>query len=382
MRNLRFRFIAYFAVGLFIFIIYFVVMFAALTGLFDLNTALKITYEADTAGSYLSSALIFVFCFVSGGIMFSLLLVSPLSQIINAIEKLTYKDNPLIPVPLFKNGKLKLRYFMYQEVVANITALHSTLQNDALERENLDSAKNDWLAGVSHDLKTPLSYINGYATLLLNKDYSYSEEEKTAYISEIYTKGKYIEKLIDDLSVSFFLDASGIPQLKLSQIDIVSFLQNILADIANSPQAEKNIFEYHPKLERSDMMVDEGLLHRAIYNILLNCVEHNPDGVSVATELEPIQNGVCISIVDNGVGMNGETASHIMDKYFGQKNKQAKIKGLGMFVAKQIIEAHKGNISISSTLGKGTTVQISLYNGVVQSQGLYQLCSSSIKKPT
>ncbi|NMS92144.1 sensor histidine kinase, partial [Clostridioides difficile] len=72
-----------------------------------------------------------------------------------------------------KDGKLKWYYFMYKEVIVNIKALGNKLQETEIEREKLEIAKTDWLAGVSHDLKTPLSYINGYSSLMLNKNHNF-----------------------------------------------------------------------------------------------------------------------------------------------------------------------------------------------------------------
>ncbi|MGO0881529.1 sensor histidine kinase [Clostridioides difficile] len=126
---------------------------------------------------------------------------------------------------------------MYKEVIVNIKSLGNKLQETEIERKNLEIAKTDWLAGVSHDLKTPLSYINGYSSLMLNKNHSFSEEERMTFLNDIYKNGVYIEKLIDDLSLTFFIDSSGKIQLKHTQVEMVAFLQNLIADIANNPKS-------------------------------------------------------------------------------------------------------------------------------------------------
>ena len=353
MKKLRFRFAAYFTAGLLIFLIYFVILFISLIKLMYPGAAQILVYVAGEPGGYLPVILIFAFCFITGGILFSLFFVQPLSFIIGAISKLS-KGDYAIDSKAFKN------YFLYREVVENIEALGKALREAEIEREQMDAAKNNWLAGVSHDLKTPLSYINGYSSLLLNENHSFSEEERRTYLGEIYSKGAYIEKLIDDLNLTFFIDDAGKVQLKYAQIEMVGFLQNLLADVANNPKAEKQELGFHTELEHLNVVIDEMLMYRAIYNLLINCVEHNPEGTKIDIALAQRQDCICIDITDNGVGMDQKTADNIFDKYYSGKNEQTQGRGLGLFIVKQIIEAQGGSISITSTLGKGTSFHIKL----------------------
>ena len=361
MKKLRFRFITYFSVGLFLFLIYFFLLSLFLIGvahIWDAQTIYDINISIEDFSGTLF--LIVLFCFITGRILFSLFLVQPLSKIIHSIVAFS-KGNYNETTEAFMNkGKLKWYYFLYKEVIDHISALGNVLQDNAIERNKIESAKNDWIAGVSHDLKTPLSYINGYSSLLLNENYIFDEDEIIAYLKEIYSKGLYIGKLIDDLNFTFSIDAVGNLQLKYSQMDMVSFMQSILVGAANEPTSEHYIFGFQAEMEQIDLVIDEGLMYRAIYNLLMNCVEHNPSGTKINVALRQVGEGVCIDIRDNGIGMNKETTEHIFDKYFSGGNRQKQGKGLGMFVAKKIIEAHQGSISISSTMGKGTLVKILL----------------------
>nr|WP_302328371.1 histidine kinase dimerization/phospho-acceptor domain-containing protein [Clostridioides difficile] len=151
---------------------------------------------------------------------------------------------------------------MYKEVIVNIKSLGNKLQETEIEREKLEVAKTDWLAGVSHDLKTPLSYITGYSSLTLNKNHSFSEEERTIFLDNIYKKGVYIEKLIDNLSLTFFIDSSGKILLKHTQVEMVAFLQNLIADVANNPKSKKQIFGFYTDLEYLYLAIDETLMYR------------------------------------------------------------------------------------------------------------------------
>ncbi|HBG5345695.1 TPA: HAMP domain-containing histidine kinase [Clostridioides difficile] len=360
LKKLYFRFIAYFTTGLFIFLLYFVTLFILLNQLIYPKDSNKFLYVIDSSIGYFPSILIIAFCFITGGILFCLFLVRPLYSIIGSISNLSRGNYTISEKAFTKNGKLKWYQFMYKEVIVNIKTLSNKLQETEIERERLEVAKTDWLAGVSHDLKTPLSYITGYSSLMLNKNHSFSEEERIIFLSNIYKKGIYIEKLIDDLSLTFFIDSSGKIQLKHTQVEIISFLQNLIADIANNPKSEKYIFGFHTDLEHLNLVIDETLMYRAIYNLLINCVEHNPTGTEIDVVLTQRLDEIYININDNGIGITKETANDIFDKYYSGKNQNTQNKGLGLFIVKQIIDAHEGNISVSSIIGKGTSFQIML----------------------
>lgn len=355
MKKLHIRFILYCTVGLFVFLLYFIFMFSFLNNLFYPDHLMLLSYEQIDG----ANLLLFLFCFATGGLLFSLLIVWPLSRIIRAIHELSRADYDASSRGFMKDGKVKRSYFLYQEVVSNLAILGESLKRAEAEQEELAQEKNEWIAGVSHDLKTPLSYITGYASLLLNKDYHFSPEERTLYVNEIYQKGNYIETLINELNVSFFLDGADESSLRFSQVELVSYLRQILADAANDPRAAMYTFDYQSDLKRSDSVIDEQLMYRGVYNLLMNCIEHNPPGTTIRVALQPVTGGIRLQISDDGVGMAQSTATRIFDKYFSS-GKDKPGKGLGLFIAKQIIEAHKGKISVVSEVGKGTTFEVFL----------------------
>lgn len=355
MKNLHMRFILYCTAGLFLFLIYFLFLFTFLNTLINPNGFVMLSYESVT----IANILVFIFCFATGGLLFSMFIVQPLSRIIRTINELSHGKYNTAAAGFMKDGKIKWYYFLYQEVILNIAALGKGLEQADNEQKELDQAKNDWIAGVSHDLKTPLSYINGYSSLLLNENHQFSEQERTTYISEIYKKGVYIEELINELNLTFFFEAVGNQQLRYSQIELISFLQNILADVVNDPKAEKYVIEYVPSISRKMMVLDEELMRRAMHNLLMNAVEHNPKGTRITVRVEQRAKQICIEIADDGDGLTERAAGRIFDKYFSTKE-QEQSKGLGLFVVKQVIKAHDGDITVSSKIGKGTIFHVFL----------------------
>ncbi|SNT26053.1 Signal transduction histidine kinase [Anaerovirgula multivorans] len=293
--------------------------------------------------------------------MFSVFLVYPLIYIMNAIRHISQGNFIDTDAKAFKkNGKVKWPYFLYKEVIMNIANVGRTLDKARHDREQLDKSKTEWIAGVSHDLKTPLSYVTGYSSLIMNKDHQWEISDIMPYVEEIYSKGMYIENLIEDLNMTFFIDHIDKSQLKLRQIDLVVFLQNIMVDIANEPKAQAYGFGFESELDELETIIDERLMYRAVFNLLMNAIEHNPEETEITLSLSKRGDEIHMNITDNGVGMDESTLKNIFERYYS-KNEKAKLhKGLGLCNVKQIVEAHDAQISVDSALGKGTSFYIVL----------------------
>lgn len=242
----------------------------------------------------------------------------------------------------------------------NIASVGQALEKAQLEREQLDKSKTEWTAGVSHDLKTPLSYVTGYSSLIMNKDHQWEINDIIPYIEEIYSKGMYIESLIEDLNMTFFIDHIDKSQLKLKQVDLVAFLQNIMVDIANEPRAQAYDFGFESEFDELETIIDERLMYRAVFNLLMNAIEHNPEETEITLSLSKRGDEIHMDITDNGVGMDESTLENVFERYYSKKEEAKLHKGLGLCIAKQIVEAHGAQISVDSAFGKGTSFHIVL----------------------
>ncbi|ONK23767.1 hypothetical protein BLX87_08825 [Bacillus sp. VT-16-64] len=261
-----------------------------------------------------------------------------------------------------RKGKFKMRFRVYQEVIHQLDHMRAQLQKAKVERAQVEEAKRDWIAGISHDLKTPLTYIKGYSTLLLNPDYEWSKEEQRNFIQEIDDKGTHMEQLVQDLNLALRFDGSQSVPIRTTRQNIVSFVQHVIADTSNDLRAQKHQFELQTETQDAVMTFDPHLLKRALHNIYLNAVIHNEQPVMISTTIERQQNVVTIRIQDNGVGMTEETQQNLFNRYYrGTTTEQnSEGTGLGMAIVKSLIEAHEGTISVASALQQGTTFTITL----------------------
>ena len=284
------------------------------------------------------------------GYLFSKRLTKPLVNIIDDVNSLS-------------EGEYNLKREeegIYKEVYHNINNLSSKLRSNEEDRKRLDEMREEWISNISHDIKTPLVSVKGYAEILSNEEYDCTKEEVREYSKIIEEKSNYIKDLIDDLNLSTRLKNKALT-LNLQNINIVSLTRGVVIDILNNPQTSNVSIDFLPSREVIEKEVDEILLKRVITNILYNSIVHNDENVNIKVKVEK-KDKVYISIMDDGKGIKKEELDHIFERYYRGTNtgKRHKGSGLGMAIAKDIINAHNGSINMESEIGVGTKTDIML----------------------
>jgi signal transduction histidine kinase len=250
---------------------------------------------------------------------------------------------------------------LYKELFEHMAALTEILKENEYQRELLDQQRHDWTAGISHDLKTPLSYIRGYASMIATDSYSWSVEELTRFGHLIEQKTVYVEELIQDLHSSLSLDKRVLEPV-LESTDLVHLVRDCVIDMANSPDAQAYHFSFTPSAECLMAQLDSPLIRRALHNILVNAVTHNPSGTRIDTYLSYTPAFITIAVQDDGIGMDEQTAQLWFERYYRgtTTNKNPAGTGLGLTLAKQFIEIHRGTIMVQSKPHNGCTITIQL----------------------
>ncbi|WP_166242280.1 sensor histidine kinase [Paenibacillus turpanensis] len=284
----------------------------------------------------------------------------PLFYIIGMIHRLAsgnYTDPKDQLIFKSKDKKLKRPYHLYKEVIEQLHDLSETLETSKQDRIRLDNMQKEWIAGISHDLKTPLTYIKGYSSMLLSPQYTWNRDEQNNFLSEIQQKADHMEELIGDLNLSFRLDGQQFP-VNLEIRDAVEYIRRIVADTVNDPRASEFTLTFESELSSLDIMLDEKLLQRALHNLLVNAILHNPPGTAVQVLLKKDNEHLEIRIEDNGNGMDEGTMEHLFHKYYRgtTTERHSDGTGLGMAIAYQIVLAHGGSIQVQSRLQEGTAI--------------------------
>lgn len=271
------------------------------------------------------------------------------------MEPVNRKGNPLSRT---KHGRVKRSYRIYKEVIDALNQLTDTLKKSKEERERLEKTREEWMTGISHDIKTPLSTVKGYADMLASQQYHWNEQEVRRFAAIIQERSIYMEGLIEDFNLTFRLKNDALP-LHCKKGDIIEFVREAVIDMANTPYGKKHNITFKSDVQTIYYSFDRKWLLRAIDNLLANAINHNPENTYIQVIVERLSNhGFQIVIRDNGIGMDEETKLRLFERYFRgtDTNQIYKGTGLGMAISRQLIEAHQGNILVNSNPNKGTEV--------------------------
>ncbi|AFS77602.1 two-component system signal transduction histidine kinase [Gottschalkia acidurici 9a] len=314
-----------------------------------------ITYDKYNLRNSFKSA-IYIILFVDAiialifGYLFSRRLTKPLVNIIDDVKTLS-------------EGEYNLRRDergTYKEIYYSINNLSEKLRSNEDERKKLDKMREEWISNISHDIKTPLVSVKGYAEILSSEEYNCTKEEVREYSKIIEDKSNYIKDLIDDLNLSTRLK-NKVLVLNLKNTNIVSLVRGAIIDILNNPQTSNVNIDFSATREVIEKDVDEILIKRVITNMLYNAIVHNDKNVDIEVRVEK-RDKIYIFIKDNGKGIKKEELKYIFERYYRGTNtgKRHKGSGLGMAIARDIIETHGGVINIESEIGVGTKIEIIL----------------------
>lgn len=290
-----------------------------------------------------------------GGFILLILLVAiygicinrTLSNIIATIKRLASNDY----VPIKEKG-------IYNEVFNNLNLLNSKLKASEEERKRDEILREEWIANISHDLKTPLSPIKGYGEILVDLEYQVSNDEVKKYGEIILRNARNVENLVENLNFTYQLKNGMLP-INRKEGNITRLLKEVIISILNHPQYEDRNIIFNCLESRMNFNFDNTLLSRAFTNLLYNSVIHNSSDTIIKVSIKK-EDKIFIKIEDNGKGMSEEDVKKLFKRYYRGTNSSVSVKGsgLGMAIAKQIIEAHDGKINVESELNSGTSIEI------------------------
>ncbi|CAM4057741.1 sensor histidine kinase [Bacillus paramycoides] len=261
------------------------------------------------------------------------------------------------PVRFRRSGKEKWSFRLFKDVTNSLEHLSITLKKNDAMRKVLQQTREEWITGLTHDLKTPLSSIYGYALLLESKQYNWTDQDIQQFGHVMKEKSQYMTTLIDDLSLTYQLKNDTLPAQHVN-VEINQFVQKVLLQFINNPTLQNQNIEFVPSSSKIQYFIEEKWFQRIIENLLANAVKHNNETTNVIVKLSQNANSFTLSISDNGKGMDDKTKELLFERYYrGTNTEESNIgTGLGLAITKQLVHAHNGTISIDSELGKGTAI--------------------------
>lgn len=242
---------------------------------------------------------------------------------------------------------------LYEENVRVVRQLQQT--NDRLKE--IDAAKDEFISMASHQLRTPLTSMKGYVSMVLDGDMGDLNDSQKSMLQQAYDSSQRMVYLISDLlNVSRLRTGKFIIQNKVT--DLVQVVNDELRQLSTAATARKVHFTFNKPDNFPKVVLDEMKVRQVIMNFLDNALYYSPDGGEVIVELAADDKTIRYMVTDHGLGVPKEEQKYLFTKFYRAQNAR-KIRpdgtGLGLYMARKVIAAQGGAIIFKSTEGEGST---------------------------
>ena len=253
------------------------------------------------------------------------------------------------------------------QLARTLDVLAERLQLADAESQKLEKLRREFIANISHELRTPVTVIRGSLEAL--RDGVVTEPEDVAEFHEqMYNESLFLQRLINDLLDLSRLQNTDFP-IEKEPLDFCAVIQDAVRG-SRRLGLEKEI-EIHAQLDKEPYMLDGdyGRLRQMLMIFLQNSIKFSP----ARSSIEVVLQGTSLKLIDHGCGMKAEDVPHAFDRFYKARNEQNKSgSGLGLAIAKQIALRHNMELSLESELGKGTTISVQLPQEIVREEEKYE----------
>lgn len=232
---------------------------------------------------------------------------------------------------------------------------------DMTEERRLDKLRQDFIANVSHELRTPISMMQGYSEAIVD-DIAGSDEEKKELAKVIYDESLRMGRLVNELLDLARMEAGHI-QLTVDMIEFKPYINRIIRKFQGLAKDKDVTLNVEMQKEDESFCFDPDRMEQVLTNLIDNAIRHTPSGGNVTVLEKSDERGINIEVCDTGSGIPEEDLPFVFERFY--KADKARTRGLsgtglGLAIAKNIMGAHKGQISVQSKYGHGTTFSIFL----------------------
>lgn len=282
---------------------------------------------------------------VSMVVMIRMVFIHPLQQNIEAMKKLANGD-----------FTVRVNHAEHGYVPREMVEFEQSFNKAAEELGGTEILRKDFINNFSHEFKTPIVSISGFADLLLEEQLP--PEDQKEYLTIIRDESRRLADLATNI-------------LTLNRVES----QTILTDKAAFPldeQLRQSVLVTQQKWRQKELDFDadlvpaeytgsEGLLKEVWLNLLDNAAKFSPEGGTVAVNLRKAKNALMVSVTDQGEGMSADTQAHIFEQFYqGDTSHTTQGNGLGLAMVKKVLELHGGSIQVNSTPGQGSCFTVTL----------------------
>ena len=248
-------------------------------------------------------------------------------------------------------------------LVDSFNEMAQKLQVSEKMKSEYEEDRKTLIANISHDLKTPITSVQGYIEALLD-GVVISPEKVDKYLKTIYQNTVYIDRLIDDLFLFSKLDLQKL-ELQFENVQMGAFMKDFMEEFKFELEEKNCNFKYVNKLEGDcTIYIDRKRLYQAFRNVIGNAVKYGSNNdLTIKIEMDKLDDFVGINIEDDGPGIPKDKLSNIFNRFYridSERTKDLMSTGLGLAIAKELVQAHGGSITVSSIEKEGSCFTIRL----------------------
>jgi signal transduction histidine kinase len=265
----------------------------------------------------------------------------------------------------FRSGERNVRIpysgkGQFAQVAMTFNDMASTIERNIDELKGLDKLRKELIANVSHDLRTPIASIQGYAETLLLKESTLTTEERGEHLGIIVKSADRLKELVDDLFTLSKLEAGQV-KLDLEPISLGELVHDVVNKLQLHAQ-EKNVgITIIMAKDLPIVEVDVKKIDRVLQNIIQNSIKFCAPGDRITVELDGHDAAVEVRISDTGPGIPTDELPFIFDRYYrGRRSNNSEGSGLGLAIVKRIVELHGSTVQASSRPDQGAQFRFAL----------------------
>lgn len=281
------------------------------------------------------------------GLMIIWLVTKNLGKVVEVMQK-------------FRQGDLTARIKMkskgdVREISSMFNEMADILTQNIKKIKEVEVLRRELIANVSHDLRTPISIIHGYAETLLMKQDKISPVDHRRYLNTIYESVQKLEKLVNELFELSKLEANQVQPIKEPFL-----MSELVSDISSKYQliAKDKSITLNTRLSKESQRVlgDVALIERVMQNLIDNALKFTPTGGQILIQTSEAKEGIKVSVSDSGIGIADEEKELVFGRYYkGHRFKKYENNtGLGLAIAKKILDLHDTSLVLDSRINKGT----------------------------
>jgi signal transduction histidine kinase len=301
----------------------------------------------DRENIFLNSAIIAVFCvLIAGSFMFLVIadiIVKPISRLTKATNELSKG-----------NYRVRVNYSGNDE----IAALNRSFNQMAMQLAKAEEIRQQFISDISHEFQTPLTAIQGFATILKNENID--DEQRKKYADIILFQSKRLSTLSKNMLQLTVLENDDL-QLDKKEYSLIEQFIRVINTQDNL--ALKKDIEIEFNRPKSDIIIeaDEARLEQVWINLLNNAIKYTNEHGVVTIDIKKTNKDIEVSIADTGIGMSKEAISHIFERFYrNDKSRNIEGSGLGLSIVKKIIDLHEGTIDVVSQEDAGSVFTVKL----------------------